>query len=99
MTDPHRPTWNGYLDETERNRGATASLGPVSEPAQNNGGAVRCLGSRRIVMAFDPATDDPELPLTVIQLLRLGALTASNRADRGGTLGRRRSTSRAERPS
>ncbi|PZS22060.1 MAG: hypothetical protein DLM61_26650 [Pseudonocardiales bacterium] len=35
-------------------------------------------------MAFDPATDDPELLLTVIQLLRLGALTASNRADRGG---------------
>lgn len=35
-------------------------------------------------MAFDPGTDDPELLRTVIQLLRLSALTASNRADRDG---------------
>lgn len=84
MTNSARSRWNDYLDEAERNRGAAASLGLVREPAQNNGSTVRCLGSRRIVMAFDPATDDPELLRTVIQLLRLSALTASNRADQDG---------------
>ncbi len=84
MTNSKRPNWNDYLDEAERNRGAAASLGLVREPAQNNGSTVRCLGSRRIVMAFDPATDDPELLRTVIQLLRISALTASSREDRDG---------------
>ncbi len=32
----------------------------------------------------DPATDDPELLRTVIQLLRISALTTSNREDRDG---------------
>lgn len=32
----------------------------------------------------DPATDDPELLRTVMQLLRISALTASSRADRDG---------------
>ncbi len=84
MTNSTRPHWNDYLDEAERNRSAAASLGLVREPAQNNGSTVRCLGSRRIVMAFDPATDDPELLRTVVQLLRISALTASNRGDRDG---------------
>ncbi|MGH3789180.1 MAG: Fis family transcriptional regulator [Pseudonocardiaceae bacterium] len=84
MTNSKRSNWNDYLDEAERNRAAAASLGLVPEPAQNNGSTIRCLGSRRIVMAFDPGTDDPELLRTVIQLLRLSALAASNRADRDG---------------
>ncbi|MGH3783566.1 MAG: Fis family transcriptional regulator, partial [Pseudonocardiaceae bacterium] len=79
-----RPRWNDYLDEAERNRCAAASLGLVRNPAQNNGSTIRCLGSRRIVMAFDPATDDPELLRTVIQLLRLSALTAADSKDRDG---------------
>ena len=35
-------------------------------------------------MAFDPDTDDPELLRTVVQLLRISALTVSNRGDRDG---------------
>lgn len=84
MTNSKRSNWNDYLDEAERNRSAAASLGLVREPGQNNGSTVRCLGSRRIVMAFDPATDDPEMLRTVIQLLRISALTASSREDRDG---------------
>jgi hypothetical protein len=84
MTTSKRPNWTGYLDEAERNRSAAASLGLVRTPAQNNGSTVRGLGPRRIVMAFDPATDDPELLRTVIQLLRLSALTAADSKDRDG---------------
>lgn len=84
MTNSTRPRWNDYLDEAERNRCAAASLGLVREPAQNNGSTIRCLGTRRIVMAFDPATDDRELLRTVIQLLRISAVTTSNLEDRDG---------------
>ncbi|MDQ2883178.1 MAG: Fis family transcriptional regulator [Actinomycetota bacterium] len=83
MTNSKRPNWNDYLDEAERNRTAAASLGLVRESAQNNGSMVRALGSRRIVMAFDPTTDDPALLRTVVQLLRISALAASSRMDRG----------------
>ena len=58
MTDSVRPAWNDYLDEAERNREATASLGLVRELSQNAGQSIRVLGSRRIVMVFDPAQDD-----------------------------------------
>jgi hypothetical protein len=84
MTTAKRPNWTGYLDEAERNRSAAASLGLVRMPAQNNGSTVRGLGQRRIVMAFDPAIDDPELLRTVIQLLRLSAVTAADSKDRDG---------------
>ena len=33
-------------------------------------------------MAFDPSKDDPELLRTVVQLLRVSALSASSRQDR-----------------
>jgi len=37
------------------------------------------VGSRRIVMAFDPDTDHPDLLRTVVQLLRIAAQAASAR--------------------
>lgn len=58
MTDSPRTGWNAYLDEAERNRDAVASLGLVREAACNGGHTIRVLGPRRIVMAFDPETDD-----------------------------------------
>ena len=81
MTDSTRTVWNEYLGEAERNRNAASSLGLVREPAQNGGHTIRCLGSRRIVMAFDPAIDDPQLLRTVVQLLRVAAMSASSRQD------------------
>jgi hypothetical protein len=81
MTDSTRTVWNDYLDEAERNREASASLGLVREPGQDGGHTIRCLGARRIVMAFDPATDDTELLRTVVQLLRVAAISASSRRD------------------
>lgn len=85
MTDSgqHR-RWNDYLDEAERNRGAAASLGLVRAAAQNNGSTIRCLNARRIVLAFDPTSDDPAWLRTVVQMLRLAALAASGRQDREG---------------
>ncbi len=83
MTDSARVGWSGYLDEAERNRLAAASLGLIPTVEENDGHGIRCLGERRIVMAFDPATDDAELLRTVIQVLRLGALSASSRQDIG----------------
>lgn len=79
MTDSPRKGWNDYLEISERNREATASLGLVKTPAQNAGRTVRSLGPRRIVMAFDPATDDVELLRTVVILLRTAALAVSGR--------------------
>ena len=82
MTDARQSRgWNDYLDEAERNRGAAASLGLVRNAAQNDGSTVRCLTARRIVLAFDPATDDPAWLRTVVQLLRLTALAATARQD------------------
>lgn len=83
MTDSaHNRGWNDYLDEAERNRSAAASLGLVRTPAQNGDNVVRCLTARRLVLAFDPGTDDPAWLRTVVQLLRLAALAASVRQDR-----------------
>ena len=83
-TDSVRPAWNNYLDEAERNRGAVASLGLVRDPSQNDGQSIRLLGTRRIIMAFDPANDDSDLLRTVIQLLRVSAIAASSRRDSEG---------------
>jgi hypothetical protein len=79
MTDSPRTNWTDYLDESERNREATASLGLVRDPVQNAGQSIRVLGSRRIVMAFDPASDDANLLRTVVMLLRTAAIAASAR--------------------
>ena len=79
MTDSHRTIWGDYLDEAERNRAAAASLGLVRSPEQIGGQGIRALGARRIVMAFDPEQDNPELLRTVVMLLRTAALTVSSR--------------------
>ncbi|MDQ1535749.1 MAG: hypothetical protein QOE58_142 [Actinomycetota bacterium] len=71
-------------DEAERNRDATTSLGLVRELSQNAGQSIRVLSSRRIVMVFDPSVDDAGLLRTVVQLLRIGAITASARRDSEG---------------
>jgi hypothetical protein len=79
MTDSARSGWGLYLDEAERNRGAQASLGLVRYADQNGGHSLRVLGPRRVVMAFDPEHDDPELLRTVVMLLRTTALAAAAR--------------------
>lgn len=80
MTDSAKDrNWPAYLDEAERNREAHASLGIVPCAEQNGGQSIRVLGARRIVLAFDPAADDPALLRTVVMLLRAAALAASSR--------------------
>lgn len=79
MTDSARDNWTAYFDEAERNRHAAASLGFVRTPDQNGGQSIRVLGPRRIVLAFDPGSDDPELVRTIVMLLRTGALAAATR--------------------
>ena len=73
--------WNDYLDESERNREAAASIGVVRNAAQNKGQTIRVMGARRVVLAFDPASDDSDLLRTVVQLMRVSALAASSRRD------------------
>ncbi|WP_308116137.1 MULTISPECIES: Fis family transcriptional regulator [unclassified Rhodococcus (in: high G+C Gram-positive bacteria)] len=84
MTDSKRTAWNDYLDEAERNRRAGSSLGLVRTLDQNNGESIRLLGKRRIVMAFDPASDDPSFLRTVVQLLRAVAAASSSTASTEG---------------
>lgn len=79
MTDSNRKGWIDYLDEAERNRLAGAALGIVRKAEQNGGQSVRVIGARRIVVAFDPDSDDPTLLRTVVMLLRTAALTAMSR--------------------
>lgn len=83
MTDSPRTSWSAYLKEAEDNRGAQASLGLVRSTSQLSGGPVLTLGARRVVMAFDPETDDVHLLRCVIQLLRMSAVAASQRAESG----------------
>lgn len=79
-TDSAGPrNWTEYFDEAERNRDACASIGIVRHPGQNAGQTVRVLGSRRIVLAFDPESEDPQLLRTVVLLQRAAALTAASR--------------------
>ncbi len=79
MTDSPRGNWGEYLDEAERNRAASTSLGIVRTPDQNSGHSIRVLGQRRIIISFDPATDSGELLRTVVLLLRTAAIAASAR--------------------
>lgn len=83
MTDSPRTSWSAYLKEAEDNRGAQASLGLVRSAGQLSGGPILTLGSRRVVMAFDPETDDVHLLRCVIQLLRMSAIAASARVESG----------------
>jgi len=76
MTDSRRTGWGDYFDEAERNRAAVAALGIVRSPEQNGNQTIRVLGSRRVVMSFDPGADDPELLRTVVTLLRTVAIPA-----------------------
>jgi len=80
MSDSPARAWGPYLDEAEQNRNAQAALGVVRTPDQNGGQHVRVLGPRRVVLAFDPEHDEPELLRTVAQLLRTTALAASARS-------------------
>ncbi|WP_280317993.1 Fis family transcriptional regulator [Nocardia wallacei] len=79
MTDSARSGWNDYLDEAERNRGAVASLGLVRTVGQNNNQTVRVIGPHRVLLAFDPDNDDPDLVRTIVMLLRTMALTTAAR--------------------
>ncbi|MXP21536.1 Fis family transcriptional regulator [Gordonia sp. HNM0687] len=79
VTDSKRDGWGAYLDEAERNRQADAAVGLVRTVEQNCGETIRVLGKRRIVLAFDPLTDDPDLVRTVVMLLRTSALAVANR--------------------
>lgn len=79
VTDSARTNWGEYFDEAERNRGAAASLGVVRTVDQNSGHSIRVLGQRRVVVAFNPEEDDPEVLRTVALLLRTVAIAASVR--------------------
>jgi hypothetical protein len=79
MSDSVRAGWGDYLDEAERNRDAAASLGLVRSADQNDGQTLRVIGSRRLVMAFDPDSDSPDLLRTVLLLLRTTAFAAVSR--------------------
>jgi hypothetical protein len=77
-------SWNEYLDEAERNRGALVSLGLVRTPEQLAGAdRLRCYGPRRFVLAHDPSTDDLSLLHAVLLLLRGQAILAIGRVGNG----------------
>ncbi|MFF0452940.1 Fis family transcriptional regulator [Nocardia africana] len=75
ITDSQRKDWSEYLDEAERNRQAAASLGIVRAPEQNGGETLRVLGPRRVVLAFDPDTDEPDLLRACVLLMRAASAT------------------------
>lgn len=79
MTDSARTGWTEYFGEAERNRDAVASLGLVRTIDQNGGQTIRIIGAQRVVLAFDPDNDDPDLLRTVIMLLRTTAIATSGR--------------------
>jgi hypothetical protein len=83
VTDSRRAGWGNYFDEAERNRAAVAALGIVRTPEQNGNQTIRVLGSRRVVMSFNPDGDDPELLRTVVMLLRTVAIAAVARTGSG----------------
>jgi len=86
MSDSSRGAgWGPYLAEAERNRSALASIGLVRSRDQLNGNSMISLGARRIVVAYDPESDSPDLLRTVVQLSRLAAIAAA-RSDNSGEI-------------
>lgn len=79
MTDSARTSWTEYFAEAERNRDAVASLGLVRTIDQNGGQTLRVIGAQRLVLAFDPDNDNPDLLRTVIMLLRTTAIATASR--------------------
>lgn len=79
MTDSARTGWTDYFAEAERNRDAVASLGLVRTIDQNGGQILRVIGAQRLVLAFDPDNDVPDLLRTVIMLLRTTAIATASR--------------------
>ncbi|MCV7202050.1 Fis family transcriptional regulator [Mycolicibacterium peregrinum] len=79
MTAAGDRKWGPYFDGAERNREAAASLGIVPTADCNGGQSVRVMGTRRIVLTYDPQSGDPALLRTVVMLLRASALAASSR--------------------
>lgn len=79
MTDSARTGWTDYLAEAERNRDAVASLGLVRSIDQNGGQVLRVIGTQRLVLAFDPDNDSPDLLRTVVMLLRTTAVATASR--------------------
>ena len=72
--------WSEYLDVAIRNRKAQVALGIVRTQDQLPGGeALRMWGCRKIVVAFDPDTDDPALLRAVYLLLRAQACLSAAR--------------------
>jgi hypothetical protein len=71
--------WGSYLAEAERNRGACASIGVVKHQRDNAGHAIRVIGSRRVIVVWNPDDDDLSLLRTVTLLMRTVALTSSGR--------------------
>lgn len=90
MSDSDTSTrrWNPYLEESERNREAHTSVGLVRYREQvPRGKDTRVYGSRRIVVAFNPETDDPgDLLSTVIILARNRAILDAVRRGVGSPL-------------
>lgn len=78
-----RRDWTAYLEESERNRGANASIGVVPTLAQNNDQQVRVMRPRRVVVVFDPQTDDPAMMRLAIQILRVASLAAAHEGHTG----------------
>ncbi|MFL6140437.1 MAG: Fis family transcriptional regulator [Labedaea sp.] len=79
MTDSARTGWTDYFGEAERNRDAVASLGLVRTIDQNGGHILRVIGAHRLVLAFDPDEDTPDLLRTVVMLLRTTAIATASR--------------------
>ncbi|MGH3712038.1 MAG: hypothetical protein ACRDT4_01015 [Micromonosporaceae bacterium] len=75
-----RRNWNDYLESAQANRDAHAALGIVPRVDLVPGGApIRLFGSQRIVLAFDPAVDDPALLRSAILMLRAQACLIATR--------------------
>jgi hypothetical protein len=78
--------WAAYLAEAEKNRECHASLGLVPSRALVPGGGLLALvGPNRIVLAFNPETDDTGLVRAALQLLLVEAQRLLA-AGRGGDL-------------
>jgi len=81
-SDQKKRDWNEYLDEAERNRRGTVSVGLVRTRAQNANEIFRTVGgsrARRFVVAFDPMHDDPTLLRTIVLLACWAALAVGER--------------------
>ena len=77
-----RKEWQKEIEDSKQNRDATGFIGFAKHSDYlPNGGRVMILDRQTVLVAYDPATDDPQLVALVYQIVKMNTLALSGTID------------------